>query len=116
MNIETMLNEEIRNELEALKETPSDTEEFDRVSRNVTQLIDRAIELEKINVDCEMKQKQMDEDKKDRRVRNGIAVAGIVVPSLLTIWGTLKSFEFEKEGTVTTILGRGFLNKLLPKK
>ena len=29
---------------------------------------------------------------------------------------TLTSLKFEEEGTVTTIVGRGFVNKLLPKK
>ncbi len=66
--------------------------------------------------DLELKQKQMQEDRRDRLIKNILAGAGIVIPSILTIWGTLKSLEFEKEGTVTTIMGRGFINKLLPKK
>ena len=57
-----------------------------------------------------------EDEKRDRRIKNGITIAGIVIPSLITIWGTIKSLNFEKEGTVTTIMGRGFINKLLPKK
>jgi hypothetical protein len=66
--------------------------------------------------DEEFKRKQFEEEQLDRWIRNGIAVAGIVIPTLVTIWGTKKSFEFEKDGTITTIMGRGFINKLLPKK
>ena len=58
----------------------------------------------------------MEDEKKDRLIRNCISAAGIIIPSLLTIWGTFKTFKFEQEGTVTTIMGRGFINKLLPKK
>jgi hypothetical protein len=68
------------------------------------------------DADTSFKTKQLEDDNKDKIIRNGIAIAGIVIPVLVTIWGTKKSFEFEKEGTITTIMGRGFINKLLPKK
>lgn len=41
---------------------------------------------------------------------------GIVVPTGLTIWGTYKTFKFEETGTVTTTMGRGFINRLFHKK
>ena len=59
---------------------------------------------------------KMEEEKKDRLVKNCISIGGIVLPVAVTIWGTLKSLKFEESGTVTTIMGRGFINKLLPKK
>ena len=71
---------------------------------------------EQMNAENSLKIKQMEEERKDRWVKNGISVAGILLPIAVTVWGTKKSFEFEKEGTITTIMGRGFLNKLLPKK
>lgn len=63
-----------------------------------------------------LKKKQFEDEKKDRLIKNCISIAGIIIPIIVTIWGTKKSFEFEKEGTITTIMGRGFINKLLPKK
>jgi hypothetical protein len=73
-------------------------------------------QIENQKIEFELRRQQMDDERKNRLVYNSIAVAGIIIPSLITIWGTVKSFEFEKEGTVTTIMGRGFINKLLPKK
>ena len=67
-------------------------------------------------IEQDFKTKQLEEEKKDRFIKNCIAVAGIVLPVAVTIWGTKRSFEFEKEGTITTIMGRGFINKLIPKK
>ena len=79
---------------------------------------EREIEVREMEVrfEQEFKLKQATEERKDRITKNCIAVAGIVVPTVVTIWGTKRSFEFEKEGTITTIMGRGFINKLLPKK
>lgn len=103
------------------------TEEYKVTVDGLTKLMDRAIDMKKFDteyaerienqkMDNCLKQKQMDEERKDRLIKNGISIAGIVIPSLITIWGTVKSMEFEKEGTITTIIGRGFINKLIPKK
>lgn len=116
MNIETMLHEEITEELNALSDMEFGTDEYKTTVDGIAKLMDRAIEMEKLNAEDEWKNKQAKEERKDRLIRNCMTAAGIIVPTVLTIWGTLKSFEFEKEGTVTTIMGRGFINKLLPKK
>ena len=67
-------------------------------------------------IEASLKRAQMEEDRKDRRVKNGIAIGGIVLPLAVTIWGTFKTFRFEETGTITTMMGRGFINKLIPKK
>lgn len=116
MNIESQLHAEIASEFEALKEVEAGTEEYKATVDGVTKLLDRAIEMERLGIESEEKDKSRDVERKDRLIKDCIAVAGIVIPSLITIWGTVKSIEFEKEGTITTIMGRGFINKLLPKK
>ena len=116
MDIEKILHDEIVFELEELKQMEHGTEGYKATVDGVTKLVDRAIELDKLNIEHEEKAKQVERDEKDRLIKNIISVAGIVLPCILTVWGTCKSFEFEKEGTITTIMGRGFINKLLPKK
>ena len=116
MKIETPLNAEIHDEFENLKGMELGTEEYKTTVDGLTKLMDRAIEIEKLKTETSIKAKQAEEDRKDRWVRYGIDAAGIAVPAVITIWGTLKSLKFEEEGTVTTIVGRGFINKLLPKK
>lgn len=124
--IRDSLHEEIQTEFEYLKEAEFQTEDFKNRVDGVAKLIDRAIEIEKVDADIyekakaremeqELKEKQMVEDKKDRIVKNGIAIAGIVIPTGLTVWGTLKSLKFEEVGTVTTTIGRNFINKLFKK-
>lgn len=121
------LHEEIQTEFAYLKGVNFEDEGYKTAIDGVTKLMDRAIEIEKIDNDLydksvnrenekELKEKQMVEDKKDRLVKNGIAIAGIVVPTGLAVWGTLKTLKFEEVGTITTAIGRNFINKLIPKK
>lgn len=115
-NIETLLYEEIENKFEELNGLKAGTPEYEHAVNGVTKLMDRAIEMEKLDNEVKDKSETQKEEKKDRLIRNIISGATVVLPILVTIWGTKKSFEFEKEGTITTIMGRGFINKLLPKK
>lgn len=116
MEIRELLNDEIRDEIERLGELEIGSESYKATVDGVTKLFDRAIELEKSDVERQERLKQAKEDKVDRWVKNAISVAGIIIPMSVTIWGTLKTLKFEETGTVTTIMGRGFINKLLPKK
>lgn len=127
MKFEVILHDEIANELNSLSKMELGSDEYRGTVDGVSKLMDKAIELERIDAELQDKiearseendfnLKQLGEERKDRFARNAIALAGIVVPTAVTIWGTIKSIEFEKEGTITTIMGRGFINKLLPKK
>ena len=126
-NIETLLHEEIQDGFDALSKMERGTEIHKTTVDEVAKLFDKAIEIEKIEIEAKDKAKsreieeklklaQIEEDRKDRRVKNGIALGGIVLPLAVTIWGTFKTFRFEETGTVTTMMGRGFINKLIPKK
>ena len=126
-NIETLLHEEIQDGFDALSKMERGTEIHKTTVDEVAKLFDKAIEIEKIEIEAKERTKareieesiklaQIEEDRKDRRVKNGIAIGGIVLPLAVTIWGTFKTFRFEETGTVTTIMGRGFINKLIPKK
>lgn len=127
MELEKKLHEEIGREFAILKEMEGGTESYKAMVDGVTKLTDRAIEIDKLNAEVEaraetqkfeneLKLKQMKEERVDRIVKNCITGFSILLPIVVTVWGTKASFEFEKEGTVTTIMGRGFINKLLPGK
>lgn len=137
-SIKQLLEDEIKSELEVFGDLELGSEEYKMAVDGLTKLFDRAIELEKIEVnsndkskdrdaerDWKIEQRIIDRDLEEERLRNEktdrfanylLAAAGIIIPSIITIWGTHKTLRFEQEGTVTTIMGRGFINKLLPKK
>lgn len=127
MTTEKALHEEIVNGFANLDELEVGSDKRKQQVAELTALVDRAIEIDRLNMEHEEKVKtreietnfrnmQMAEERKDRIVKNCLTAAGIAIPTLVTIWGTIKSLRFEQEGTVTTIMGRGFINKLLPKK
>lgn len=127
MTVYQRLNEEVISELEKLKDMEVGSEQYRTTVDGITKLVDRINEYDKLDADVAekhnalerelaFKREQMEEEKKDRWIKNGIAIGGILIPAFLAVWGTKSSFEFEKEGTITTIMGRGWVNKLLPKK
>ena len=171
MNIENLLHDEIVRELATLEDMEVGTDSYKVTIDGVTKLVDRAIDIDKLNVESEEKKKaresgdelkrdqmkseddfkreqmerdekfkreqlrleedfkqkqmkleedfkreQMEAENRDRKVKNAIAIATLVVSNLIVVWGTCKSIKFEETGTFTTIMGRGFVNKLLPKK
>lgn len=119
--------EEIQTELETMKGMEVGSDTYRTTVDGITKLTDRVIEMDKIELDRIEKNKnresetfyknaQMADEKKSRLISNCITIGGLILQAGLAVWGTKKTFEFEKEGTVTTIMGRGFINKLLPKK
>ena len=115
-NIEHHLQSEIVAEFGELCRTDLNADDRKTTVDSLAKLIDRAVEMEKLEIERVEKAKARKEDRIDRLIKDGITILGIVIPTVVTIWGTVKSIEFEKEGTITTIMGRGFINKLLPKK
>ena len=127
MDYMALLDDVIVNELKNLKDTKGETDEYKATVECVTKLMDRSIEIKKLTFDQtnklsrqvfddKAKVKQDEEDRKDRLIKNCISIAGIVIPALITIWGTLKSLKFEQDGTVTSMAGRAFVSRLFPKK
>ena len=127
MNLQKQLEEELVCEFTSLENVELGTSEHTAAVNDVTKLADRLIEIKKIELEQEERrearanekerfEKQLKEDRIDRIVKNGLTGLGIVTSVGLTVWGTIKSIKFEETGTITTIMGRGFINKLLPKK
>lgn len=152
MDLQNLLETELESEFELLRGMEPEEEGYKPTVDSVSKLMDRAIELKKLDIEIEdrakkreeakalaefekqmkldmmkadretaelenrLKLKQMEEERQDRLIKNCISVAAILLPIGVTIWGTVVSLKFEEEGSVTTIMGRGFINKLLPKK
>lgn len=127
MSMEDLLRTEVEANLENMKDLELGSKEYESAVESTCKLMDRVISIDRNADDYDLKDKareadievkniQLEKDKRNQMIQNGITVGSIVVSTAVTIWGTLASFEFEKEGTVTTILGRQFISKLLPKK
>ena len=127
MSIPTLLEVEIEDQFEHLSKVEFGSEQYKAGVDGLTKLLDRSIEMNKIEyeadevrknreIDNQFKQKQMDDEKKSRWVQHAISAASIILPIVAAVWGTKASFKFEETGTITTVMGRGWINKLFPKK
>ena len=127
MKMEDLLNKEICKDLEGLNGLDLGSDEHKTATDIVTKFIDREVELRKLEIerqekiecrkaDEEFKAKQMKENKVDRIIGYVITVAGIVIPVIVTVWGTKVSLKFEEEGTITTSAGRNFFSRIFHKK
>lgn len=127
MSIKTLLQEEFKDQMGALNKIEVGSEEYKITVDGVTKLADRIIEIDKNEAELELKREMSDKDaqlklmeqeaeKKDRLVKNCLTGASIGGGIGLTIWGALKSWEFEKEGTVNSAFGKMFMSMFKFKK
>lgn len=116
MIMETLLNGEIENRFEDLSELDASSKEYSDAVDSVTKLIDRRLEIEKIENSAAQAEKQMKEDRKGRIAKNCIDVGSIVLPLAVTVWGACVSLKFEETGSITTSIGRKFMDKIISKK
>lgn len=127
MDVKDLLTNEIEKLIKSLEGMEVDSDEYKATSDAIVKLTGKLNEMDQINYeywdkkesrekDSELKLKQLNSEKRDRIVKNVLTAVSILGGFALTVWGTKASFEFEKEGSITTIMGRGFINNLLPKK
>ena len=132
MSLKSLLSEEICQELKECKKYQVGSDDYCKTVDGDTKLIDRQIELEKIEIqkeqqkiDCEqnlfandIQADLLKIDEKDRNVKNILTGTSIIGGLLVGIWGTMEAIKFEEEGSFTSLVGRDFisnLSKLFPK-
>lgn len=127
MSVKTLLDEEIRDEIENLNKVELGSNEHKIAADALAKLLDKSIEMERLDLeyqekvesreaDQQIKMIQIKDERKDKLIKNILTGATFVGGVAVTVWGTIKSIKFEQTGTITTIMGRGFIQKLLPKK
>lgn len=126
MEIKTLLRDELTKEIQELGKIELGTDKYKLTVDGATKLADRVIELEKIEYEAEaryqdrkseseLKLKQMEDEKKDRSIKNAISIGSVVLTVGLTVWGALKAWDFETEDTVGSPTGKSFMSRLIPK-
>lgn len=116
MNIITLLDAEIEEEFNEIAKLGPGTKEHAAAVETLTKLMDRKIEIEKLETSENQNEKQMKEERKSRIVKYLIDIGLGIAPLLVTIWGAKATFKFEEEGTITTTAGRQFITGLFRKK
>lgn len=116
MDMTNKLQEEVEAKLDKLKELDVASEEYTDAVGNVTKLMDRQLEVMKLRSSEAQNEQKMKEEHNSRIVKNIIDVGSIVLPLVVTVWGATISLKFEETGSITTTIGRKFMDKLISKK
>lgn len=125
--IKTMLEEEIRNEIENLSSLPIEGEGYTKAVDNLAKLYKLKLEEDKTSMeyldktqnresDKGFKVAQLEENIKDRYVRIGIAAAELVLPLVFYAVWMKRGFKFEEKGTYTSTTFRGLFSRFKPTK
>lgn len=127
MNVKELLEKEVKSQIEALEDIEYGSETFKVGIDGTVKLLDKLTDMDRLDLEYQdkyenrvneqdLKLKQIEEERKDHIVKNGLTVLGLIVTTGVTIWGVYKTLEFEETGTITTSAGRAFINKLFSKK
>ena len=125
--IKRLLEEELVSEINELGKMNLGSDEYKTTVDGIGKLLDRVNESEKIQKEvaekeaarmqeAELEQAKIAESKKSRWTQVVTTGLGLLVGAGLTIWGTVTSIEFEKEGTITTSAGKNHIRNLFSKK
>ena len=112
MSITNLYREEIQSEIGSISKMPIGSEDYKAAISGVTQLTDRLVKLEEIDVErqkvaveqekTEIEKSKAADEQKDRSTRNRLTVASIVVPAWVTGLGAAGMWLFEERGTIIT--------------
>ena len=127
MNLKTKLSEEFESQMTELHKLEVGSDQYKVAVDGVTKLADRIIELKKVEVESEEKEKdreidesfkaqQMEMDNKDRKNRTVVEVLKIGVPTAAAFAMGLISMKWEKLDTLTSSAGKSALRDLLKFK
>lgn len=125
--IEELLREQIKSEIEGLSSFESGSEEKIKAIKCVTELYKLKIEEDKSLVDAidkeerrkaedSIKSVELDNNKKDRLIRICIAGAELILPLVFYAVWMRRGLKFEETGTFTSTTFRGLFNRFRPTK
>lgn len=127
--MEEKLLKEIQDQLDGLSHLDQKSDEFNEATKSVCSLMDRMIDIRKFESECAIKESELDNksreldlkeqslsnEKKRHIIDTALKTAGFAATTTLTIWGTIKTFQFEETGSITSNVGRKFIDKLIKR-
>jgi len=125
LNSKELLEEVLKSEIEGLSYWAQGSKEHSEAINNIATLYKLKIDETKSELDADIKYRvneceyqvkcdQAFEQKKDRYIRLGMDVAGLLLPLLFYGSWMRRGFRFEETGTFTSTTFRGLFNRFKP--
>ena len=127
MRTETILREEIESIKKEMQRYQIGSKEYESAVESLTKLVDRLNNLEKIQMESEhkhldremeerLREKEIKIDKRDRYLRNGAAIGGVILTAVTTMKIHKDVLKFDGAGYIfTSSMGKKLLNMTMPK-
>lgn len=116
MSIETKVHVEIERRLNNMKDMDPTTEEYKANNDAVAKLLEKAAEMERIHIEqqnYELNLKRMEEERTDRKVKNGLTALGIVIPPTVALIAGFAYSVMEREVITTSTPAKELLRRAL---
>ena len=132
--IKDLLDEEIKSQINTISSMNVEDDNYSKAidslvklhklrieeTKSITDLEDRTYKRENDEKTCELseeiRQEQLSEQKKDRYIRIGLDVAGLLVPIMFYSAWMRKGLKFEETGTFTSTTFRGLFGHFKPTR
>ncbi len=98
------------------RETDEEERKYKRETDEEERKYKRETDEETCKLNEEIRQEQLSEQKKDRYIRIGLDVAGLLVPIMFYSAWMRKGFKFEETGTFTSTTFRGLFGHFKPTR
>ena len=116
MHTNDALRVEIDREINGLKNMEVGSEQLSAAVNDVTKLIDRKIEMDRAETEAYERAEERKAEQKNRLIGYGITIGTTLLGTLVTVSCFHKSMEFEKTGTITTLVGKIMHSRPFNKK
>lgn len=125
-NVRQSLESEILSVIKDLGSMELGSDDYNKTVEGLTKLLSKYNDTIKLETDYydlierieaaqkehDLKVKEYKSERNDRIVKNVLTAVKIGGGFVILVWGTKATFEFEREGTVTTPVGRSFINEI----
>jgi hypothetical protein len=115
MKIKETLWADYKDVSDKLKVMDIKNERYETLLEERDKIRNELIKFEQSTIDRDIKTSQIEAENKRDKIRNLISVGTFVVSTTLSLYAISRTFMFDEESTVTSTLGRGILNSVIPK-
>lgn len=89
--------------------------EYNKVIEDLDRIRNELVKLKQIEVDKFIKENELKNENRKEKIRNIITIATFSCSTIISLITINKTFKFDEGATVTSTLGRGVLNSVVPK-
>lgn len=121
MSVKTLVTQEVCDQINEISKMEVGTETSKTAINGVGVLIDKVIDLEKLEIDkqkieletakVDIERDKVELDKKDKKIKNQLAIGTAAIGAGITVGMGLLAYVYEERGTITTKAGNKFVDR-----